>query len=497
MKPQCLMLAAFAVLACLECDSADAPEAQGQRASSTTTGGREPCPPGAVLCSGRCVERTAPECETACRTDSVCSDTGAAGAGGALEEPDPVSDACAFEVTATSSPAIATVGVVEWATDLADVEEAVIEFGLDADYGSVAPVDLAAPGHRTLLLGMKPERTYHFRIKARSGNRVCTSEDRTLTSGPGQSDLPSFEVTTHAPERVSPGFLITTQYNGSRAVIADSDGDIVWWFPVGSNVTSARMSFDGKHMWVNTSNVPEGTARVLKVSMDGLEVEDLSAVFAGQNHQLAPLPDGSVAFYAYGDNGCDDVKEYHPTRGVRHIINAARAHGGEGRCHLNVIEYSAEDDTLVFSDLMHHNYTKVTRTGEVVWVLGGATSDFSGSGATWTRQHGIHLLDPYRLVLFSNGAIGDAGAVAIELELDLGSLTATRVWEYTQQGLSTSILGDVQRMENDNTLIVYSGSGIVHEVTAQNQLVQEIHWDSGGALGYAMKRPSLYGPPPK
>ncbi|HEU5074318.1 MAG TPA: hypothetical protein VFU02_09095, partial [Polyangiaceae bacterium] len=63
MKLQGFVVLAFAVVACLRCDSADAPEAQGQRATSTTTGGREPCPPGAVLCSSRCIERTAPECE--------------------------------------------------------------------------------------------------------------------------------------------------------------------------------------------------------------------------------------------------------------------------------------------------------------------------------------------------------------------------------------------------------------------------------------------------
>ena len=422
--------------------------------------------------------------------------SGAAGAGGAHDF-GPANGECAFDVTTSLSSAIATVGIVEWSTDLDPVDEAVIEFGLDDGYGSLAPVDLAAAKHHTLLLGMKPEREYHFRIRVRSADTVCVSDDRSLTTGARANGVPSFEVITENAARLSPGYLVTTLYSGSTALIVDNEGEVVWSFAGGTHLSSARMSFDAKYMWINESNVPEVDARVLRVSMDGLEVEDLSETFRGQNHQLAPLPDGSVAFYAYGDNGCDDVKEYHPERGVRQIINAADAHGGDGSCHLNVIEYSAADDTLVFSDLAHHNYTKVTRSGDVVWVLGGPNSDFSGDGARWTRQHGVHLLGLDRLLLFSNGAVGEVGATAVELALDLEARTAARVWDYTRAGLGTPILGDVQRMANGNTLVVYSGAGVVQEVTPGGELVHELRWDTGGALGYAMKRASLYGPPPK
>jgi hypothetical protein len=87
-----------------------------------------------------------------------------AGAGAGATQPGDV--ACTITPRVTMSPAISTVASVEFTTDLAGLSAARIEFGLDASYGMTAPVDLAEPGYRTLLLGMKTSREYHFRIVA-------------------------------------------------------------------------------------------------------------------------------------------------------------------------------------------------------------------------------------------------------------------------------------------------------------------------------------------
>src|SRR5204863_7802259 len=71
--------------------------------------------------------------------------------------------------SATKSTAPTTVGIVTWSTTAAGITSAHIEFGLDTTYGMTAPVDLAAANHRTVLLGMKPAKTYHFRVVASDG----------------------------------------------------------------------------------------------------------------------------------------------------------------------------------------------------------------------------------------------------------------------------------------------------------------------------------------
>ncbi|HVR19907.1 MAG TPA: arylsulfotransferase family protein, partial [Polyangiaceae bacterium] len=182
------------------------------------------------------------------------------------------------------------------------------------------------------------------------------------------------------------------------------------------------------------------------------------------------------------------------------IINARDAHGATGPCHVNHVEYSPDDQTLIFSDDNHDNYTKITLDGQVVWVLGGTTNDFTGDGAMWDRQHGVDVLANNRLLYFNNGPMqgGGTGSQVHELLLDLTAMTATRVWTYTAMPRISNIqLGDTQRLANGNTVIAYSTQGVLQEVDAQGTLLQEIVWPLGGAYGYIHKRASLYGPPPR
>ncbi len=426
--------------------------------------------------------------------------------GGEAGEMQPEPAPCTVSLlSADLSAVIPTVGIVEFSTDLAAIETARIEFGLETSYGMSAPVDLASERYRTLLLGMKAGREYHYRIVAEGAGVSCASADQTLTTGPLANDLPDVETTASEPGAQASSFLMTGRYvrAGGRApaYILDADGDFVWWYYIDADVTNARMSFDGKWMWISAANVPASQgANVHRVSLDGLVDEDLSAAFEGQNHHFTVLPDETVAFFAYGDNGCDDIKERAPDGTVRTLINARDAHGAAGNCHLNFIEYSPEDDTLIFSDLDHDNITKITREGDVVWVLGGTTSDFTGMGSSWSRQHGIDVLGVDRLVIFNNGGLGGQGdgSLALELDLDLTAMTASVAWQYAANpGIENEVMGDVQRLANGNTVISYSTQGVLHEVDPMGNLLRELTWDLGGAFGYVVQRPTLYGPPPR
>jgi hypothetical protein len=141
----------------------------------------------------------------------------------------------------------------------------------------------------------------------------------------------------------------------------------------------------------------------------------------------------------------------------------------------------------------------VSLDGQVQWVLGGTTSDFTGDASSWSRQHGVDLLSENRLVYFNNGEMGGSStSQAIEVELDLDAKTATRVWSYdAEPGIQNLQLGDVNRLENGNTVVCYSTQGILHEVDADGELVQEMVWPLGGAYGYAIWRETLYGAPPR
>jgi hypothetical protein len=390
------------------------------------------------------------------------------------------------------SSAIPTVGIVTWSADLAGITEARIEFGPTNAYGITAPVNLAQPSYRTLLLGMKASRTYHFRIVARAGQSECAGPDQTLTTG-ALTGVPTINRTTNDAGALAGGYLVGSISQTGSSFILDADGDVVWWFASGS-ASRAQMSYDGQFMWFLATNQGGGSPNVRRVAMDGTGLE-MHSEFGDAHHDIVVLPDESVGFFQYYMNGRDRLMERSPDGMVHQIVDVPTAHGGVTNNHSNSIQYYAPDDSYTFSDLDQNCYVKVSRQGQVAWVLGGSTSDFTGPGATWTREHGHHLIAPNRLLFFNNGSNGSR-AVIREVTLDLTAMTATGSWQY-EGNLTSNTLGDTQRLWNGNTLATYSNAGTIHEVNPTGELLQSLSFSANGGIGYSMKRRSLYGPPPK
>jgi hypothetical protein len=421
------------------------------------------------------------------------------------------STACTITPTASTSTKIPTVGIVTFTTTLASPTSASIKFGLDTNYGMTAPVDLKQTSYRTLLLGMKPSKTYHYQITVTSSSGSCSSADQMIATGarPNGTALPTLMVTTNNKAALWGGFLVIGSYQGgtNQSYILDADGDFVWWYATGSDGCGTRMSYDGQYMWINNANVPDQATHVHRVTMDGLTDTDFSTPFAHLSHQITPLLDGSVAFYTTGSNGCDDIKLFPangtPTSTATTVVNARTAHGGTNPCHLNNIEYSASDDTLVFSDLDNDVLTKVSKTtGATVWVLngntGGITSTFTGD--LWSGgEHGFHLISATDILLFNNNDNGSSSQ-ALELTLDLTGKKSTKKWSYVPSpAIKVQVLGDVQRMSGNgpngagdgNTIVDFGTGDQVHEVDSKGTLLQSIK--SANPFGFMEKRATLYG----
>lgn len=281
--------------------------------------------------------------------------------------------------------------------------------------------------------------------------------------------------------------------------ILNEAAELVWWktVPIGE-VTRVALSEDGSYLValsLNVSGSPSGHA--VKVSMDGLEVEPWDVPNA--HHDFTLTPDGSTVFIRKSADGCDELSKRSAGGDFSTVFNVIDAFPGRLQgdpngelCHTNSIHYHPEDDSFTFSVLNQNAYGKVSSQGELVWLLGGPYSQFSGTGAEWHREHGHQLLGPDHLLFFNNGDAGER-SLALEVALDLGERTAARVWSY-DGGLTSAVLGDVRRLPNGNTLVAYSTSGVIHEVNAAGALVQTLTWPLGGAFGYVEHRPTLYGP---
>jgi len=397
------------------------------------------------------------------------------------------------------------VGIVTWSAT-GTIDSANIVFGpAGGSLDMTAPVDLNEPGYRTLLLGMKEQSEYSFQVVANSGGGTCTSDTLSLTTGAIPNNVPAPTMNPSNAAAVAPGFIVTISYttNSPYAFIFDGDGEVVWYSPAPRDASGVRIDWHSKYLWMVTGNPMQGgQGAIRRVSMDGTEVTETVPGTNNAHHDLAPLPDGSVAAILHGSGGgaCSKIVQISPDLSITDIVgDVSSLYQPAGDCHPNSILYHEADNSFTVSDRNPNMYVKFSRDGQIQWQLGGNNPKGPHIQASWNVNHGHHLLPDGHFIFFNNNGPNPGGGNAspvVEFELDTMAMTATEVFRYSPaSGESSFSLGDVQRLPNGNTLITYSNTGVLHEVNSMGQVVQTI--SAGTPLGYAMHRESLYGPPPK
>ncbi len=422
-----------------------------------------------------------------------------------------------LNVSLSLSEAIQTVGIVEFSSPSA-ITEARVDFGRQAgSFEFSAPVDLTEPNYRTLLLGMKAMTTYYVQVVAQAGGAALTSEVLTIDTRDLPNSTPNVSVNDVNPSALYGGFTINCTGVGGLggnqgsgvAFIIDQDGDPVWAYDLQGTVVSgcsrARMSFDGKDMWIgNFSNVsPDGA--LMRLRMDGSISETFS--FPGRHHDFTVLPNNNILFQEQenggmgmggADEGPDLIRELDVNTGtardIYHENTDFAEQIAESGAHTNYIKYVPHLNGISFS-MRHTNtigvisYPEPGETAELLMVFGGPLNDFDFE---WEVQHGHQVLEE-SILIFNNNAEGSFGESAVlEYEYDLAAGTGTQVLDY-RSGNNSGAFGDAQRLPNGNTFITYSTSGVWHEIDANGDLVREMTTDG---LGYSEHRKSLYGPPP-
>jgi hypothetical protein len=300
----------------------------------------------------------------------------------------------------------------------------------------------------------------------------------------------------------------------------------VWWYDpttVGStDWVRARMSYNGKYMFIANGNVPgPSNGSLVRVKMDG--TGEKSYNLSGRHHDVLILPDETVVYMQYETSGtgtCDSIMEMDPETGQSQEVFKVRDHfsqlasSGEW-CHSNAINYVPAEDAYYMSVLNQNMIIKWNRSsGELQWAFGGTVSDYPN--ASWNAQHQHHIL-PDGILFFNNRGMnaaappasgsGDDPAVggmfmsgpshALEWTLNEESpKTASLVWDYSSGSLNSMSMGDAKRMPNGNTLFTVSTQGIIQEVNSSKSVVREINFN-GANIGYANRVSSLYDPPPE
>ncbi len=426
--------------------------------------------------------------------------------GGASQE------GCEFSVEVRTSTAIPTVGILDWSIDRNDLVDGHAAFELESaaqgllNVAGEAPIDVSAESHRTLLLGLKPKRTYRVKLVMHlSDGSTCTSTDYTLTTG----DLPSARPLTTAlanAAQLATGFVITSDMiSPAGAYFFEVDRDGVWWFAAPKDCSRALLSHDGSAMWMMSLNVNNNGGEMRRVSMDGLDVQTDVSGLSAAHHDFTVLPGGGVAAIAWSAAGTDvpsDLIERDADGAVRAVARLDSEFyqpgpimgGGRLGYHANSVQYHPSDDSYTVGDRNPNLFIKLTRLGQLVWQFGGSCDNAPAPACTpgtWTINHGHDLLSDGRFVFFNN-AVSPARVFEYDLSVANGVMDARQLFNYAPAAkYSSRTLGDVQRLPNGNTLVTYSQQGVIEQLDASWNLAATF---STSATGYARWRPSLYGP---
>jgi len=159
-------------------------------------------------------------------------------------------------------------------------------------------------------------------------------------------------------------------------------------------------------------------------------------------------------------------------------------YGGSFRFpHMNAIDID-EDGHILLSSRHISEVTKINRdTGEIIWRLGGAHSDFTFVNDSLNGpscQHAIRSVGNGRYLLFDNGNLHSPSVSrGVEYELDLDAMTATLVWEFRETpDVFSHYMANAQRLPNGNTLINWAIGSLpkLTEVRPNGTKAFEMNW---------------------
>ena len=148
--------------------------------------------------------------------------------------------------------------------------------------------------------------------------------------------------------------------------------------------------------------------------MDGSNATMASGLTAS-HHDMTAIP-GGFATLLWNTSGMDvpcSMVERTDSGTMKTVVANMNTVYNSNTLHTNSIHYYPSDNTYTLGDRNPNMYVKMSRTGQLIWQLGGSNPKdqskfFSGAG-TWSVNHGHHLLADGTFILFNNGASGGVG----------------------------------------------------------------------------------------
>jgi Arylsulfotransferase (ASST) len=287
---------------------------------------------------------------------------------------------------------------------------------------------------------------------------------------------PSVDVTTDAPA-ADPGYVFAAPYTGpgqDGPLIFDNSGQLVWMDPLPFGTEAANFKVDqleGRPVltWWQGYIPPQGFGEGEEIVADG-SYHVLARIRAGNGlradlHDFHLTSNDTALLTAFDAIRCDlssvggrrdaavsdgvfqeiDLKtglvrrEWHSLDHV--ALSESHASAADSSrpwpfdyFHINSVEPAGSAETLISARNTWGVYKLETRSGQVLWTLGGKQSSFHmGPGTTVAYQHDASELPDGTLTIFDNGGVPKVHhqSRAIQVAVDADAKTVTLLRQLT------------------------------------------------------------------
>ena len=436
------------------------------------------------------------------KTGDSGSDTGA-----------PAGSAAPMDITAEVSEEVHTVVIVRWTTEAPTT--GYVSFGETDAYGMVTPTSTeASTSHEVLLLGLWADTEFHFQVTSiDSAGAESKSDDLTITTLSLPTGVPSITYTGTADWT---GYMVAPFVGaGAAALILDPQGRVVWY----------RLNTDPSYFLMRAMMAPDAQSVVLcmagidsegnkadghiiRVSMDGYTETKIPAPMV--DHDMTMRPDGTLAGIVIQEHGAegmaDSIQEIAEDGTMTEVFSAwdhvdalAAADSFDhpmNWTHGNALDYESSNDSYFMAMKELHTMARVQReTGELVWALGGEGNQFTWGEGTepLSMFHQFEWITESQLLVFENGDPERGYSQVREFQVDQDALTATEIWRYRPDpDILVFAKGDVDRLDNGDTLVVWSSSGEIQQVDPEGAVVWQLNTDLGTAITFIQRVDALY-----
>ncbi|HJR64981.1 MAG TPA: arylsulfotransferase family protein [Gemmatimonadaceae bacterium] len=371
------------------------------------------------------------------------------------------------------------------------------------------------------VLGLRPTQQYDLRPIAYGRGGVTVGEPVPVTTGALPPDLPRYTAGGVDP---APGYVVFAA--GIYGVVIDNTGRVVWYHRFATGVGLSFMAQpNGRYVAKPPTPVPGDVEPWIEIDPLGRVTRALGCAhgLSSRLHDLIGLPDGSywimcdesrtMDLTPYG--GAADARvigtvvqhlaidgaplfEWSPFDhfAITDVEESERRGSNVNWTHGNSIDLDSDGNLLVsFRNLSE--VTKIdTRTGAVIWRLGGRRNQLTfldTPAPAFAHQHGVRDMGAGTFVILDN--IGNASESRAErYVVNEMARTARLAHSYGSiPGVTTHIGGSVQPLAGGRTLVSFGTEGRVEEYDAQGRLT----WSIQGNAGYvfrAQRIRSLYAP---